>query len=104
MKLSFIFVCLVTTLLTGCFISGPSEKLMNQSSCKFDKTDPLKIVNGKGIIEENFVILEFSKLDKNQVVMKVVPSNVTLVVPVTEKNGFLWVNLDGQEDFVKCKL
>ena len=85
-------------------MNSPSQKLMNQASCKFDKTDPLKIIKGKGILEENFVVLEFSKLDKNQVVMRVVPSNVSLVVPVTEKDGFLWVNLDGQEDFVKCKL
>ena len=85
-------------------MNSPSEKLMNQSSCKFDNSDSLKIINGKGIIDENVVLLEFSKIDSHQVSMSIVPSSVTLVVPVNEEAGYLWVNLEGQKDFVKCKL
>lgn len=104
MKFSFIFAGLLSATLTGCLISSPSEKLMNQSSCKLENSDSLKIINGKGIIDGNFVLLQFSKLDANQVSMSILTSNVTLVVPVTEENGYLWVNLEGQKDFVKCKL
>lgn len=76
---------------------------MNQSSCKFGNTN-LKIINGKGIIDNKVVIFEFSKIDANQVSMSIIPSNVTLVVPVSKEAGYLLVNLEGQKDFVKCKL
>lgn len=104
MKFSFIFAGLLVSLLSGCFMSSPSERLMNQSSCKFDNSDSLKIINGKGIIDGNVVLLEFSKIDSNQVSMSIVPSNMTLVVQVAEEAGYLWVNFEGQKDFVKCKL
>lgn len=77
---------------------------MNQSSCIFAQHDQLKIINGKGIIDNQIVILEFTKIDSHSVSMKINPANVTLIVPVTEASGFLWVNLDGEKDFVKCKL
>lgn len=104
MKKSFIFNCLVCFLLSGCFKADLSDRLMNQPSCKLDGSDELKIVNGSGVIDGNFVILEFSKIDSTNVAMKIVPSNVTLVVPVTEELGYLFVNLEGQKDFVKCKI
>jgi hypothetical protein len=77
---------------------------MNQSSCTFTGSDKLKIINGKGIIDNQFVVLEFSKIDSNRVSMSIIPSSVTLVVPVTEESGYLFVTLNGQKDFVKCKL
>lgn len=91
-------------LLSGCVFQDPTQKLMNQSSCIFVGDQALKIINGKGIIDDQIVILEFSKIDSSRVSMKINPPNVTLVVSVSEESGFLLVNFDGQKDFVKCKL